>query len=104
MWDFKYPKEWEDDFYYTMCGIDREGNPVLYAPFGRWDIQREMALGNKEEFIKYVYHQMERAWTMVKKMSKDSDHLKQAVGIVDLEGLGLRQVTSLDGNYSIELD
>lgn len=60
-------------------------------------ITPQIAAGNKEEFVKYIYHHMERQWGMVKRLSKGKDRMLQAVAIVDLEGLTLRQVTSLDG-------
>jgi len=94
--EYEGPKGWDDDFYYALTGFDREGNPMILAPFGKWDMQKVMAEGNKEEFVRHIYHQMERCWNFLQKISKGGDHMKQAVGIVDLGGLSLRQCTSID--------
>ncbi|CAL8125535.1 unnamed protein product [Orchesella dallaii] len=94
--EYESPPGWEDDFYYKLTGFDRTGCIVAVAPFGAWDIQKEMANGNKEEFVKYCFHQIERLWSAAKYQSKSEDHMKQLVGIADLEGFSLRQVTSYD--------
>lgn len=99
--EYESPKGWTKDFYYALMGKDRTGCPVIYAPFGKWDIQKEMALGNKEEFVKYVYHNMELLFTYVKRLSKKESHIKQVVGIIDLDGFSLRQCTSIDGEPKI---
>ncbi|ODN04832.1 SEC14-like protein 2 [Orchesella cincta] len=94
--NYDSPPGWDDDFYYKLTGFDRTGCIVAVAPFGKWDIQKEMANGNKEEWVKFCYHQLERLWTVVKFKCKNKDHLTQLVGIADLEGFSLRQVTSYD--------
>ncbi|ODN04856.1 SEC14-like protein 4 [Orchesella cincta] len=48
------PKALIDEYKYDVAGFDKQGCPILIAPFGTWDVRRVCENGLKQEYVKYV--------------------------------------------------
>ncbi|CAG7828908.1 unnamed protein product [Allacma fusca] len=91
------PAQFQSDFAYDMNGVDKDGAPVFIVPFGKWDIKAAVASGQKDVYLRYFIQLCERAYDVMRKISKDrpaDDPVTQVTLVWDLDGFSLRQLTA----------
>jgi len=91
-WDFN--SDFKKNFPWEVVGFDDKGGPIAVIPMGRWNAGA--AAGKRDEFVRLGIQNFETVWTLMKIRSKDKEAIPQSTVIVDLEGLGWRQYTSVD--------
>jgi hypothetical protein len=71
---------------------------VAVFPVGIWD--PSLAIGMKDEYVRYTISLLEKVLTLMKKRAKCKDELMKCSVIVDCNGLGRKHYTHYDGKFN----
>ncbi|XP_021956536.2 SEC14-like protein 4 [Folsomia candida] len=77
-----------------LVGFDKEGSPILFLPFGSWDIRQALEKGHKEAMVKYKDKILEQIMQLMH-IHEDlfpSSSVTQFIAVSDWEGFSLRYI------------
>ena len=74
---------------------------VCVVPFGKWDVRKAVEGGRREEWLKYIDYILGSLFAEQKANSERLGHpVTQSAIIMDFDGFGMRQLTSLSSKFS----
>ena len=77
---------------------------VAVIPFGKWDVRKAVADGQKDVYLRYFDQLCEKALEIMKTRNKSrpaNDPLTQMMVIFDLEGFSIRQISSKGSKFGL---
>jgi len=91
------PSEFLDICALEFLGYDNGNAPVIYSPFGRWDLKKVVNKGQKDTFIRYYDQVFEKSFSRMKGKTIPGENwpVSQFVFLVDMKGLSMRTLASM---------
>jgi len=97
--EWKHPKEYSSYWPWNVTGFDVMDGPVMVLPIGSWDPYK--VNGKYNDFVRYCYQSIEHLWKVTQRKGRDCNVHQQFSIILDIKGLGMKNVTSIEAMKGI---